>query len=412
MRALPPLSLYVHIPWCARKCPYCDFNSHAVRGALPEQRYVAALLLELERAAAQTAGRRVETVFFGGGTPSLLSPRSIAAILEAARARLALAPQAEVTLEANPGSAEAEKFRGFREAGVNRLSIGVQSFDPRQLRALGRIHDEREARRAVERARHYFDNVNLDLMYGLPGQSLEQALADLETALAFDPPHLSCYQLTIEPNTYFHRFPPRLPHEDTVASIEQAIEARLAAAGYEHYEISAFARRGAPAPAASAARTGPAPHASEERGAARFPLYACAHNLNYWTFGDYLGIGAGAHAKLSGRGRIWREVRVKHPARYLQAAERGDPVQERREVSAEALPFEFMMNALRLAAGFPPRLFEERTGLPLARAQRALEQAERRGFIRCDSARIAPTALGQRFLNDVLQIFLPQPGAI
>ena len=377
-KALPPLSLYIHIPWCARKCPYCDFNSHEARSAVPEERYVSALIADLEQAVPAVWGRRVHSVFLGGGTPSLFSARSIDAILAAARARLALAADAEVTLEANPGTVEAGKFRDFASAGVNRISLGIQSFDSRHLAALGRIHDGGEARSAIEIAMRNFGNVNLDLMYGLPGQTPEESAADIETALAFDPPHLSCYHLTIEPNTYFHRYPPRLPDDDATAAMQDAIESRLAAAGYEHYEVSAYARDRA----------------------------RCAHNMNYWQFGDYLGIGAGAHGKISFPDRITREVRVKHPERYLEAAERGAPIEERHDVAAEALGFEFMMNALRLNHGFPSRLFEERAGLPLTAVLRELAEAERRGLIERDHERIAPTPLGRRFLNDLLQLFL------
>jgi len=391
-RALPPLSLYIHIPWCARKCPYCDFNSHEARGAVPEERYVAALIADLERALPQVWGRRVHSVFFGGGTPSLFSAPAIDAILAAVRAQLALAPDAEITLEANPGTVEAGKFRDFRAAGINRLSLGIQSFDPRHLKSLGRIHDDGEARRAIEIARRDFDNFNLDLMYGLPGQAVEEALFDIEQAFAYDPPHLSCYHLTIEPNTWFHRFPPKLPDDDTTAAMQDAIEARLCGAGYDHYETSAFARRNTMTPV-----TG---HAS------RVTDRACRHNLNYWMFGDYLGIGAGAHGKLSSPGRIVRQARVKHPERYIAAAETGDPVYEQRDVRCEEIPFEFMMNALRLNTGFPAALFEERTGLPLTVVLRELEDAGRRGLIERDHARIAPTPLGRRFLNDLLQLFL------
>jgi len=258
-RALPPLSLYIHIPWCARKCPYCDFNSHEARAAIPEERYVAALVADLEQVLPQVWGRRVHSVFFGGGTPSLFSARSVDAILAAARARLALAPDAEITLEANPGTVEAEKFREFRAAGINRLSLGIQSFDPRQLKSLGRIHDGLEARRAIEIARGNFDNVNLDLMYGLPAQTPEEAVADVEVALGYGPPHLSCYHLTLEPNTYFHRFPPELPDDDATAAMQEGIEARLAAAGYDHYETSAFAKFGGPLiPHPSSLRVAPA----------------------------------------------------------------------------------------------------------------------------------------------------------
>jgi oxygen-independent coproporphyrinogen-3 oxidase len=371
------------MPWCARKCPYCDFNSHEARGAVPEARYVAALIADLERALPQVWGRRIHSVFFGGGTPSLFSARSIDAVLAAVRARLAPAPDAEITLEANPGAIEAGKFRDFRAAGVTRLSLGIQSFDPRHLKSLGRIHDEAEARRAVEQARAHFDNFNLDLMYGLPGQAAEEALADIEQALAFDPPHLSCYHLTIEPNTWFHRFPPQLPDDDTTAAMQEALESRLAAAGYDHYETSAYAKQ------------------RDAAGSAR-----CIHNLNYWTFGDYLGIGAGAHSKLTFPDRIVRQARVRHPERYMAAAEGGEPVQEQHDVLPGEIPFEFMMNALRLNAGFPAVLFEERSGVSLASVLRELGEAERRGLIERDHARIAPTLHGRRFLNDLLQLFL------
>jgi len=385
-RALPPLSLYIHIPWCARKCPYCDFNSHEARGTVPEERYVAALNADLEQALPEVWGRRVHSVFFGGGTPSLFSAPAIDAILAAVRARIALAPDAEITLEANPGTVEAGKFRDFRAAGINRLSLGIQSFDPRHLKSLGRIHDGREARRAIEIALRNFENVNLDLMYGLPGQTVDEARADIEAALEFAPAHLSCYHLTIEPNTYFHRFPPKLPDDDTTAAMQDAIEARLAAAGYDHYETSAFSKTVSRQPVTIEAR--------------------CRHNLNYWMFGDYLGIGAGAHSKLSFPGRIVREARIRHPERYLESAAGGDPIQERHDVRAEEIPFEFMMNALRLNAGFAAALFAERTGLPLTATLRELEDAERRGLIERDPVRIAPTLRGRRYLNDLLQLFL------
>jgi putative oxygen-independent coproporphyrinogen III oxidase len=395
-KALPPLSLYIHIPWCVRKCPYCDFNSHEARAAVPEERYIAALIADLDRAVPEVWGRRVYSVFFGGGTPSLFSARSVDAILSAVRARLALAADAEITLEANPGTAEAGKFRDFRAAGVSRLSVGVQSFDPRHLKSLGRIHDEREARRAIELAMSNFDNVNLDVMYGLPAQTVEEARTDIEAALSFHPPHLSCYHLTIEPNTYFHRFPPKLPDDDAAAAMQDAIEARLAEAGYDHYETSAFAKR----------------IQSLDTRHSTLDTSRCAHNLNYWTFGDYLGIGAGAHSKLSFPGRVVRQVRVKHPERYMESAEGGDPVQEQHEVRPQEIPFEFMMNALRLNAGFAVALFEERAGLPLTEILRELESAERRGLIERDHARIAPTPLGRRFLNDLLQLFLREKAAV
>ena len=385
--ALPPLALYIHIPWCVRKCPYCDFNSHEARGALPEQQYIAALIADLERALPQVWGRRIYSVFFGGGTPSLLSARGIDAILSAARARLPLAADAEITLEANPGTFEAEKFKAYRAAGVNRLSIGIQSFNSRHLAALGRIHDAAEARRAIEIARTNFDNFNLDLMYALPGQTVEEARADIESALEYAPPHLSAYHLTIEPNTYFHRYPPRLPNDDVSAAMQDEIEALLAARGYVHYETSAFA--------------------NDRDGKA-----VCRHNLNYWNFGDYLGIGAGAHSKLSFADRIVREMRYKQPKRYMETALQDGAIQTAQEVGTREVGFEFMMNALRLTEGFETGLFAERSGVPLNAVLDGLESAERRGLITRDHRRIAPTSLGRRFLNDLLQIFLPEAAPV
>jgi putative oxygen-independent coproporphyrinogen III oxidase len=376
---LPPLALYVHIPWCVKKCPYCDFNSHQVRGEVPEREYVEALVTDLEIALPQVWGRRVHSVFFGGGTPSLLSAKSIDSLLAAFRARLPIAADCEVTLEANPGTFEAEKFRGYREAGVNRLSIGIQSFDPKHLRALGRIHDDREARRAIEIAQVAFDNINLDLMYALPGQTPAEARADLEAALGAGVPHLSFYHLTLEPNTLFHRHPPALPDEDAAAEIQDAIGAALAGGGYINYETSAWALAGR----------------------------ECRHNLNYWRFGDYLGIGAGAHGKLSFADRITRSTRWKQPKEYLQRVAEGRPVQENHEVARADLVFEFMMNALRLSQGFAVGAFVERTGLQIAAAEKPLREAEARGLLIRDHEYIRPSELGQRFLNDLLQLFLP-----
>ena len=396
LAALPPLSLYVHIPWCVRKCPYCDFNSHEMKAphnhSLPlseervvagvdlelESQYVSALIADLELTLPQVWGRPVHTVFFGGGTPSLLSARALDELLSAIRARLPLAPDAEITLEANPGTFEAKKFAEFRAAGVNRLSIGIQSFDPAHLKALGRIHDGVQARAAIEIAQASFENFNLDLMYALPGQTVEQALADIDTAIGFGPEHVSAYHLTIEPNTYFFRHPPQIPDQDLAADMQEAIEARLASAGYRHYETSAFAR----------------------------PAREARHNRNYWTFGDYLGIGAGAHSKLSFADRILRQVRAKHPRDYLEKMAAGVPMQEEQRLAAEELPFEFMMNALRLIDGFELRLFAERTGLPVHTLRKPLEAAERSGLIESDHVRVRPTLRGQRFLNDLLQIFL------
>ena len=400
-RSLPPLALYVHIPWCVRKCPYCDFNSHQAREPVPEQRYVAALIADLESALPVVWGRRVCTLFFGGGTPSVFSAAAIERMIAAVRARVPLAIDAEITLEANPGTFEAGKFRAFRAAGVNRLSIGVQSLNPRHLKALGRIHDHNEARAAIEIAGRNFDNVNLDLMYGLPGQSVAEASADVESAIACSPQHISAYQLTIEPNTYFHRYPPRLPDDDTAANMQQEMEALLAAAGYEHYETSAFAKR-----------TGNVLEEKQRSDSRLSPLPSplsrlCLHNLNYWTFGDYLGIGAGAHSKLSFPDRIVRQMRFRQPGQYMESAAAGNAVQEQHDVAARDIPFEIMMNALRLNNGFEVALFEERAGLPLATALRQLEAAEAKGLIVRDCRRIAPTAFGRRFLNNLLQLFLP-----
>jgi oxygen-independent coproporphyrinogen-3 oxidase len=375
---LPPLSLYVHIPWCVRKCPYCDFNSHEAKGDVPEDAYAEALVRDLEQALPAIWGRRVYSIFFGGGTPSLFSARAVDALLSAFRARLALAPECEITLEANPGTFEAQKFSDFRAAGVNRLSIGIQSFNAGHLKALGRIHDDAEARRAIDIALSHFDNVNLDLMYALPEQTLAEAQADVRAAVSYGTPHLSFYHLTIEPNTLFHRNPPRVPDDDAAAAVQEMVEARLAAAGYAHYEISAYAR----------------------------PGRECRHNLNYWRFGDYLGIGAGAHSKLSFPGRIERQMRYKQPREYLKRVADSSPVQERHVISRTDAVFEFMMNGLRLTGGFPVALFTERTGLPITAAARALEKAESRGLVLRDHERIRPTELGRRFLNDLLQMFL------
>ena len=377
-----PLSLYVHVPWCVQKCPYCDFNSHGLRGELPEAEYVAALIADLEAALPLVWGRRVVSVFFGGGTPSLLSGEAVDTLLAAIRARLPLVFGAEVTLEANPGTAESGKFAAFRAAGVNRLSLGIQSFNPAHLKTLGRIHDAQEACRAIELAARHFDSFNLDLMYGLPQQTMTQALADLEQALTFAPSHLSCYQLTLEPNTAFAAAPPALPDPDRCADMQEAIEARLADAGYTHYETSAFAQ----------------------------PGKQCRHNRNYWTFGDYLGIGAGAHSKLTvptpdGR-RILRQMRWKLPKQYLAQVAAGRPVQDEFDVAAEELPFEFMMNALRLNQGFETALFAERTGLPLEGIENTLRQAEQDDLIERTPGCIAPTRHGQRFLNRLLERFL------
>ena len=373
--ALPPLALYAHLPWCVRKCPYCDFNSHEKRDALPEREYVEALVADLEGMLASVWGRRVVSVFIGGGTPSLFAPGSIDSLLAAVRARVPLEPGAEITLEANPGTAEAGRFRGYKEAGVNRLSIGIQSFDDAKLKALGRIHSADEARRAIEMAQAVFDNINLDLMYGLPGQTVEQAVSDIAQAARWGTAHVSAYQLTIEPNTVFHSKPPALPSHDAAADMQLAVEEALGAAGFEHYETSAFAR----------------------------PRMRCRHNLNYWEFGDYLGIGAGAHGKLSFADHVARHERAKQPREYMAAA---GSVQEK-PIASRELPFEFMLNALRLVQGVPTPLFEERTGLPAGAIARKLGEAREQGLLEDDASRIRPTRRGRLFLNDLLQFFLP-----
>jgi oxygen-independent coproporphyrinogen-3 oxidase len=379
--ALPPLALYVHIPWCMKKCPYCDFNSHAAPDAVPEDAYVDALVADLESALPSIWGRKVGTVFIGGGTPSLFSAAAIDRLLGAVRARVQLSPDAEITLEANPGTFEREKFAGFYAAGVNRLSLGIQSFDDRCLRALGRIHGAEEARRAAEAALMIFGNVNFDVMFALPEQTPADAADDVAAALAFAPPHLSFYHLTLEPNTLFHRHPPPLPDDETAADIEDAMCAALDRAGYVHYETSAHAKAG----------------------------YECRHNVNYWRFGDYLGIGAGAHSKLSFADRVVRQLRFKQPKQYLERVASGDALQENIEIARRDLPFEFMLNALRLTDGVPAALFAERTGMPLSIAARPIAEATRRGLLDPDPTVLRPTPLGRRFLNDLQSIFLASP---
>ena len=370
---LPPLALYVHIPWCVRKCPYCDFNSHERSGTLPEQDYVQKLIADVESLLPSVWGRRIVSVFIGGGTPSLFSPGAIDTLLSAVRARLVLEPGAEITLEANPGTVEAARFRGFRDAGVNRISVGVQSFDDAMLAKLGRIHSAAEARRAVDAALEAVGNVNLDLMYGLPGQNPETARADIVQGIATGVPHLSAYQLTIEPNTVFWRERPALPEHDVCADMQSMVEEILRTDGFEHYETSAFAK----------------------------PGMRCRHNLNYWEFGDYLGIGAGAHGKLSFIDRVTRHERAKQPVEYLNSLAGKET-----EIPASELPFEFMLNALRLVEGFDVVLFGEHTGLPLSAVQARLSQAEERGLIERDWKRIRPSARGRLFLNELLGLFL------
>ena len=379
LEALPPLSLYVHMPWCVRKCPYCDFNSHEKKGDLPEDAYCAALIADLEHALPWIWGRRVYSIFFGGGTPSLFSARAIDGLLSGIRSRVTIASDAEITLEANPGTFEAQKFRDFRSAGINRLSIGIQSFNATHLKALGRIHDGDEARRAIDIAQHDFDNINLDLMYGLPSQTLDEVRADIEEGLGYGTAHLSAYQLTLEPNTVFYSHPPKLPEHDLSAEMQAQAEDPLAAAGFEHYETSAFAR----------------------------PGRRSRHNVNYWQFGDYLGLGAGAHGKISFPDRVERHARAKQPREYMAMAPEGKSIVEHRTVARADLPFEFMLNALRLVDGVPVSLFRERTGMELAAIEPALARGEALGLLERDWKTLRPTLKGQRFLNELLELFLP-----
>jgi len=382
LTAPPPLALYVHWPWCVKKCPYCDFNSHESRNEVDEAAYLAALIADLEAALPQIWNRPVISIFIGGGTPSLMRAETADALLAAIRMRVPLHPGAEITLEANPGTAEAAKFAGFRDAGVNRLSIGVQSFDDAKLAALGRIHDSAEARRAIDLALKNFDRVNLDLMYALPGQTLTQAERDIATAIRAGVNHISAYHLTLEPNTPFHHAPPPLPDDDLAADMQEMVEAKLAEGGFTQYETSAFAR--------------PAINTNSR----------CQHNLNYWNFGDYLGIGAGAHSTLSTHETIWREARHRNPRAYLEGAARGDFISTRQPVSRADLPGEFMMNALRLNEGFPLGLFTERTGLPLTAIEESALAARRSGLLKTADGHVRPTPLGRRFLNQLLARFL------
>jgi len=378
----PPLTAYVHFPWCVRKCPYCDFNSHSVRDdGIPEAAYLDTLIADLQATLPAIWGRRVHAIFIGGGTPSLLSEAGLGRLLEAMRTLLPLEADAEITLEANPGTTDTQRFAAFRNAGVTRVSIGVQSLNPRHLGALGRIHDRNQAIAAMQAAARYFDTWNVDLMHALPGQTMEEAKADLKAVLAFAPPHLSNYQLTLEPNTLFHRDPPSLPDADLAADIQEMIEEGLADAGFDHYETSAFAR----------------------------PGHRCRHNLNYWRFGDYLGIGAGAHGKLTDHQGIHRQMRHKHPATYMEQGSRGNFIQEQHDVGTNERAFEFMMNALRLTEGVPRELFQERTGLALESIREILAGAQRDGLLEITASTLRPTLLGQRFLNDLLERFLADP---
>ncbi|NOT65606.1 MAG: oxygen-independent coproporphyrinogen III oxidase-like protein [Methylotenera sp.] len=382
----PPLSLYIHIPWCVKKCPYCDFNSHESRHkngqnpekSFPEATYVDALIADLELATPKVWGRKIKSVFFGGGTPSLFSAESIDRILSHVRMLTPLEFDAEVTLEANPGTVDAANFIGYKQAGVNRLSLGIQSFNSDFLKSLGRIHDSEQAFQAVELALKTFEQVNCDIMYGLPNQSLKDAMQDAQTAVQLNPAHLSFYHLTLEPNTPFYRTPPSLPDDDTSAEMQEEIEALLAQHGYSHYETSAFAQAGKQA----------------------------KHNLNYWQFGDYLGIGAGAHSKLSYHDKITREVRPKHPNAYMEQALQGKAVEREWLISADELGFEFMMNSLRLIDGVPVNLFQQRTGLNIRVLEAAIKKAQSKGLLEINGGIMRPTLLGQRFLNELLELFL------
>ena len=382
LAALPPLALYIHFPWCEKKCPYCDFNSHQVKDGVrgfDEERYIKALIADLETELPRIWGRQVHSIFIGGGTPSLLSPKGMDDLLSAIRARVNLEPSAEITMEANPGSVEADKFAAFAKSGINRVSLGIQSFQDEQLKALGRIHNGEEAKRAIAIAVKNFKSVNIDLMYGLPNQSLRAAKADIETALSFKTPHLSLYNLTLEPNTYFANFPPKLPSEDEIDAIfEQNLEL-LTAAGYKRYEVSAYAKK------------------DQE----------CKHNLNYWRFGDYIAIGAGAHGKISFPDKVTRQVRERHPETYMQAMEsKGNALIESRDVSAKDLPFEFMLNTLRLTDGVETKTFSERTGLPLHVISKGLEEASKKGLLDNNPTTLKATDLGLRYLNNLQEMFL------
>jgi oxygen-independent coproporphyrinogen-3 oxidase len=375
---LPPLSLYIHFPWCVRKCPYCDFNSHEVKTSFDEDLYLSALRADLEAALPLVWGRKIYTIFIGGGTPSLMSAAGLDRLLSDVRTLLPIDGNAEITMEANPGTFETEKFRSFHASGVNRLSIGIQSFNSQHLQALGRIHDGDEASRAIDIAQKYFDNINLDLMFALPGQSLEEAKRDVDIAIKFAPQHLSLYHLTLEPNTYFAKYPPVIPDDDLSAEMQDEIQSRMLQAQYGNYEVSAYAKRGREA----------------------------RHNLNYWNFGDYLGIGAGAHSKLSFPHRIVRQARYKQPKTYMEESLRGAAVQESIEIPRNEIGFEFMLNALRLNQGFEVNLFNDRTGLLLSSLEKPLNIAEKKGLIERDHKIIRPTILGRRFLNDLQQLFL------
>lgn len=379
LKTPPSLSLYIHIPWCVKKCPYCDFNSHESKQKIPEQEYVAALLRDLEQDLPLIWGRRIQSIYIGGGTPSLFAPGTIFNLLSELRARLNFLPDCEISMEANPGSLELERFEDYQQAGINRLSVGVQSFSDGHLKALGRIHDSKQANRAIEIALHSgFRSVNLDLMFGLPGQTIDQARSDINHAINLAPQHISLYQLTIEKNTYFYSKPPSLPEHDALGTMQEECQQLLANAGYNQYEVSAFAKEG----------------------------YQCKHNINYWQFGDYLGIGAGAHGKISDHESIKRLWKVKHPQSYLDNAGTEVGIGGKEKLSRKNLVAEFMMNALRLNAGFAPDLLLERTGINIADIQTQLKEAEDKKLISWDTKIIKPTKLGRQFLDDLMLIFI------
>ncbi len=380
----PPLSLYIHLPWCIKKCPYCDFNSHAIdKEAFPENDYIDALISDLESELPRIWGRPIVSIFIGGGTPSLFSAEAIERLMAALRSRLTFYHNTEVTMEANPGTAEAERFKAYRESGINRLSIGVQSFDDEKLKRLGRIHNSTEALAAIAMAKDAgFDEINIDLMFGLPGQSIDEAMSDLDVAMEQQPTHISWYQLTIEPNTVFYSKPPALPVDDLLWDMQQRGQAYLSDEGFDQYEISAYARKG--------------------------ENHQCQHNRNYWRFGDYLGIGAGAHGKLThvAEGRVERYARHRIPQSYIDKVKQSNAITETRSPGRDELPLEFMMNALRLNEGFHPSLFFQHTGLPLSHIHRQLEIAEEKGLIEWDLNKIKPTETGHRYLNDLIELFM------
>ena len=378
----PPLSLYIHFPWCVQKCPYCDFNSHELKKTLDEKSYINALISDLEQELPLFWGRNITSIFMGGGTPSLFSPESIDQLLSALRARLTFTPDIEITMEANPGTVEFEKFKEFNSAGINRLSIGIQSFSDEKLQKLGRIHGRKEAIRAAELAHDAgFNSFNLDLMYGLPNQSLPQAIDDIETAIALEPKHLSHYQLTIEPNTLFHHQPPTTPNDDNLWEMQVACQASLAKNNYAQYEISAYAKKD----------------------------YQCQHNLNYWQFGDYLGIGAGAHGKLTNvpEQKIFRSWKVKQPQKFLDNAATANRISGEKILTRDDATFEFMMNALRLNNGFETEIFQRHVGLPISAIEEPLTQAEDKGWVKWDIKNIQPTETGRQYLNNLLELFMP-----